>query len=160
MKSLNFILTGLMVIIIVGALVALCVDTANAEELGEPTIKAWTDADAEIIAKTVWGEARGCSVAQKSAVVWCVLNRVDSEWFSDTIDGVVTEPGQFFGYSETNPVDPVILEIVTDALIWWAVEDVMPSEYRVLPAEYLYFFGNGEENVYTTENMGGLAIKP
>jgi len=160
MKTIRFILTGLLVIILVVAAVSLCVTKASAEGLDEPTIKRFSDADAEMIAKTVWGEARGCSDAQKAAVVWCILNRVDSPRFGNSIESVITAPGQFFGYSAWNPVDEDILAMVIDALKWWAVEDVMPSEYRALPPEYLYFSGNGISNTYTTEYMGGEAVTP
>lgn len=160
MKTIHFILTGLLVIILVVAAVSLCVTKVGAEVLYELTVKRFSDADAEMIAKTVWGEARGCSDAQKAAVVWCILNRVDSDRFPDTIESVVTAPGQFFGYSASNPVEEDILAMVIDALKWWAVESVMPSEYRVLPPEYLYFSGNGVCNTYTTEYIGGTSISP
>ena len=64
----------------------------------------WNEAEAELLARTVWGEARGCGTEQQAAVVWCVLNRVDSERFPDSIAAVVTQPSQFFGYSASNPV--------------------------------------------------------
>ena len=43
--------------------------------------RGYTYEDADLIAKTVWGEARGCSVTQQAAVAWCILNRVDSAAF-------------------------------------------------------------------------------
>lgn len=36
-------------------------------------------ADLEALARMVWGEARGCSTTEQAAVVWCVLNRFDSD---------------------------------------------------------------------------------
>ena len=70
------------------------------------------DSAKDALAKTVWGEARGCSKTQQAAVVWCVLNRVDSEapYFPDSIVEVVTQRGQFDGYDPDNPVEPDILK--------------------------------------------------
>jgi len=34
--------------------------------------------DEVVLAKTAYGEARGCSTTQQAAVMWCVLNRVDN----------------------------------------------------------------------------------
>ena len=101
-------------------------------------------------AKTVWGEARGCSVTQQAAVAWCILNRVDSAAFPNSIRAVVTQKYQFAGYCSSNPVELEILALVYDVLARWSLE----SEYagsvgRVLPQSYLYFTGNGVKNTFT-----------
>lgn len=48
---------------------------------------------AEYLAKTLYGEARGCSTVEQATVVWCVLNRVDDEsgLWPDDIIGVVKQ---------------------------------------------------------------------
>lgn len=34
---------------------------------------------------------------------------------------------------------------------------IIPAEgWRILPPDYLYFSGNGHENLFTTEYMGGV----
>lgn len=120
------------------------------------TGRTWTQDEAEMLAKTVWGEARGCSTVQKAAVVWCILNRVESPRFGDSIGAVVTAPSQFFGYSAGNPVDEDILALVTDVLERWAMEPAAVGDVgRILPKEYLYFSGNGFYNTYTTVYTGG-----
>ncbi len=113
---------------------------------------------AEALAKTVWGEARGCSKEQQAAVVWCVLNRVDSEepYFPDSIVEVVAQCGQFDGYDPDNPVNPDILALVEDVLARWSIEDICAGDVgRVLPREYLYFHGDGCINHFRTEYEGG-----
>lgn len=53
----------------------------TAKETGGETEapELWTEADLELIAQTVWAEARGVeSRAEQAAVVWCILNRVDA----------------------------------------------------------------------------------
>ena len=145
-------------IIILGSYLAVRATATGLDEseLATPMAKEFTIKEAELIAKTVWGEARGFSDVQKAAVAWCILNRVDSPRFPDSITGVVTSPGQFMGYCPTNQVDPEILAIVVEALRWWTVEEMIPAEgWRILPREYLYFSGNGRENIFTTEYMGG-----
>lgn len=58
------------------------------------------EAEVEMLARLIWGEARGIpSDMHKAAVVWCVLNRVDAEGWPDTVAEVVTQPHQFAGLS-------------------------------------------------------------
>ena len=107
-----------------------------------------------MLAKTVYGEARGCSVTEQAAVIWCILNRVDSEnpYFPDTISGCITQPNQFFGYREDFPVTDEILQLVRDVLARWELEKLGVGDAgRVLPKEYLYFTGDGRHNHFTVE---------
>ena len=109
-----------------------------------------------VLAKTVWGEARGCDTEGQAAVVWCVLNRVDSGYWSSSIIGVVTQPSQFHGYHPDHPVDSDILALVWDVLTRWQAEKTcVGSVGRVLPKEYLYFSGDGKVNTFRTEYRGG-----
>ena len=117
--------------------------------------RRYTYEDADLIAKTVWGEARGCNATQRAAVVWCILNRVDSVDFPNSIRAVVTQEYQFAGYCSDNPVELDILALVYDVLARWSLE----SEYagnvgRVLPQSYLFFTGNGVENAFTETFFG------
>ena len=141
-------------IIALGAWLAVRVTAAD---LDWPRTKFFTDEETNMVAKTVWGEARGCSDIQKEAVVWCVLNRVDDGRFPDSIADVITQPNEFFGYSESNPVDEDIRQLARKVMIVWATEEMMPADgrERVLPREYVFFSGNGIENTFTTDWMGG-----
>lgn len=110
------------------------------------------------LAKMVWGEARGCSTTEQAATIWCVLNRYDSgdRFWADTVEGITTQPCQFYGYDPSNPVDPDILALVDDVLArWMAEKECVGSVGRVLPKEYLYFTGDGVHNYFTTEWQGG-----
>lgn len=101
----------------------------------------------EAIAKTVWGEARGCSTTEQAAVVWCILNRADSPEFPDDPLAVVQQHGQFNGYSPSFPVEPEIAALVEDVMDRWDLERcAVGGVGRVLPADYLYFEGNGLHN--------------
>lgn len=113
---------------------------------------------AEYLAKTIYGEARGCSTTEQAAVVWCVLNRVDDEsgLWPDDIVAVVTQPSQFHGYDPDHPVVPEFLALAEDVLARWEIEDTCVGNVgRVLPQEYTYFSGDGRHNYFRTEYTGG-----
>lgn len=135
-------------------------ETAEAvvETTPEPEAIDPLKADKEALAKMVWGEARGCSTTEQAATIWCVLNRYDSgdRFWADTVEGITTQPCQFYGYDPSNPVDPDILALVEDVLArWMAEKECVGSVGRVLPKEYLYFTGDGAHNYFTTEWQGG-----
>ena len=117
--------------------------------------------DAKIaLAKMVWGEARGCSTTEQAAVIWCVLNRFDSgdPYYANcrTIYDIVVQEGQFHGYDPSYPVEADILALVEDVLARWDAERYCIGDVgRVLPAEYLYFSGDGEHNYFRDQYDGG-----
>lgn len=108
------------------------------------------------LARTVWGEARGCTTTEQAAVVWCVLNRADRpEWPDDPLE-VVQQPNQFSGYDAENPVWPETLALVEDVLDRWELEKTAVGDVgRVLPKEYVFFEGDGRHNYFRTEYKGG-----
>lgn len=130
-------------------------------EAADPTDKPVppaTEEEARALARTVWGEARGCSVTEQAAVVWCVLNRVDSAepYYPDDIIGVVSQPKQFSGYDPNHPVDSDILALVWDVLERWQAEKSGAEDVgRVLPADYLWFRGDGKANHFRDAYKGG-----
>lgn len=106
--------------------------------------------EAEYIAKTVWGEARGCTVAEQEQVIWCILNRVDSDiqYFPDDIIAVVTQPNQFHGYSPDHPVTEEHYTLALDVLERWEAEKRGEAVQRNLGKDYVYFHGDGEHNYF------------
>lgn len=120
--------------------------------------RSYTHEDAEIIAKVIWGEARGCNATQQAAVAWCILNRVGSDGFPNSISEVAIQKYQFAGYRPDNPVEPDILALVYDVLARWTIEpSCVAGVGRVLPESYLYFSGNGSENTFRESYRGGDA---
>lgn len=111
----------------------------------------WTEDDLELLAQTVYAEADIClTTREKAAVVWCVLNRLDAGRYGDSIREVVTAPHQF-AWSEDRPVVQEYIELAEDVLERWAAEKAGQENVgRVLPAEYLFFEGDGWENHFTT----------
>lgn len=124
---------------------------ANMQSTGVPVY--FTEEEVVYIAKTVYGEARGCSKIQQSAVVWCILNRVDNGYWGDTIKEVVTARGQFHGYYASNPVTDEIREMVEDILYRWNMEKAgMTNVGRTLPERFIYFNSDGfGSNRFTTK---------
>lgn len=134
--------------------------SASKADTPSPTPAAYIpdEAEVEMLARLIWGEARGIpSDMHKAAVVWCVLNRVDAEGWPDTVAEVVTQPHQFAGYSPDYPATEEFKAIAADVLIRWEREKREGGEVgRVLPAEYVFFTGDGEVNHFRTEYEGGM----
>ena len=106
----------------------------------------FTEDDVVAMAKMLWGEARGCALDNQQKAVWCVLNRVDDPRFPDTIQGVLSQPSQFHGYSPDFPVWDELKEVALDVLTRWSLEKQGVTVERELPPEYIFFTGDGIQN--------------
>lgn len=66
-----------------------------------------TDKDRDIFARTLWGEARGESLAGQIAVAWTIRNRVndgkDKSWWGEGYAGVCQKPYQFSCWNKNDP---------------------------------------------------------
>lgn len=110
------------------------------------TAPIYTDADITALAQMLYGEARGCTVNNQMKCVWCVLNRVDDVRFPDTIIGVMSAPGQFYGYSPDFPVWDNLYAVALDVLTRWSMEKQGANVTRELPNTYCWFTGDGSTN--------------
>ena len=89
----------------------------------EPVYKMYfTDADVVAVAKMLYGESRGCSIDNQQKAVWCVLNRVDDERYPDSIIEVLSQSGQFHGYSPNHPGWDELTAVAEDVLTRWSLE--------------------------------------
>lgn len=109
--------------------------------------------EVELIGRTIWGEADGVkSKAERAAVAWCILNRVDER--GQTIEEVVTAPRQFHGYrpeGDWGECPQRHLDLAADVLArWYAEKDGATDVGRVLPAEYTFFVGDRVHNYFST----------
>ena len=72
-------------------------------------------ADPEILARVVWGEARGESAEGRAAVAWVVKNRAAARtWYGRGISGVCLKPKQFSCLNSDDPNLAAILRLRDD----------------------------------------------
>jgi N-acetylmuramoyl-L-alanine amidase len=66
-----------------------------------------TDKDRDILARTLWGEARGESLVGQIAVAWTIRNRVldgkAKSWWGEGYAGVCQKPYQFSCWNKNDP---------------------------------------------------------
>lgn len=109
-------------------------------------------ADINYMAQTAKNEAGGIpNKAHKAAVMWCILNRVDSSKFPNTVYGVVSAPNQFAWYSSTS-ITSELQSLARDVMTRYLLEKEGYTEVgRVLPSNYYYFYGDGKYNYFRQE---------
>lgn len=128
--------------------------TREQSEAPEPSeapiyyVMYFTEDDVAEVAKMLWGEARGCTRDNQIKCAWVVCNRVDDERFPDTIRGVLEQPSQFHGYDPTFPVTDELYSVAFDVLTRWSYEKQGIPVRRELPSSFLWFTGNGRENIF------------
>ena len=120
---------------------------AEPEPPAEPEYEMYfSEDDVVAVSKMLWGEARGCTLDNQQKAVWCVLNRVDDSRFPDTIQGVLSQPSQFHGYSQDFPVWDELYAVALDVLTRWSLEKQGVIVERELQPEYVFFTGDGIQN--------------
>ncbi|MDP9709279.1 UNVERIFIED_ORG: spore germination cell wall hydrolase CwlJ-like protein [Pseudomonas fluorescens] len=71
-----------------------------------------TEKDRDVLARTLWGEARGESLAGKIAVAWTIRNRVfdgkTNSWWGEGYAGVCQKPYQFSCWNKGDPNYPFL----------------------------------------------------
>jgi len=122
----------------------------------EPTYAIDED-DIIILAKLMYGECRGIPDSdRKAAVCWVALNRVDATGYGNNLYDVVVSSGHFTGYKDSNPVWDNLYWLAKDVLYhYYAEKDGYSGCRRVIPKDYLWFYGNGRENVFRNSYKGG-----
>lgn len=122
------------------------------EPSAEPEYEMYfSEDDVVAVAKMLWGEARGCDLENQIGCVWIVCNRVNDPRFPDTIQGVVAQPSQFYGYSPDFPVTDELYAVALDVLTRWSLEKQGVTVERELPSTYLWFTGDGVQNHFREE---------
>ena len=108
----------------------------------------FTEDDVAEVAKMLWGEARGCTRDNQIKRAWVVCNRVDDARFPNSIQGALEQPQQFHGYDPAYPVTDELYNVAFDVLTRWSYEKQGIPVRRELPNTYLWFAGNGVENIF------------
>ncbi len=72
----------------------------------------------EVLAKTVWGEARGEELTGMVAVAWAVKNRTIRKRWPDSYIEVCLQPWQFSVWNNRDPNFPVLVKGPTDSSVY------------------------------------------
>lgn len=112
--------------------------------------KRYTKSDATIIAKIMYGEARGIkSKTEIACIAWCILNRVDAG-MGKSIEAVALAANQFYykaGAPTVSDHGYDLVALATDVLDRWSREKAgQTSVGRVLPKQYKWYAGDGAHN--------------
>lgn len=87
---------------------------------------------------------------EEAAVVWCILNRVDTYYADGKAEYIeeITKAKRQFAYCSWGDIHEGMEELVVDVLIRWKLEKsgLLTECGRVLPKEYLFFHGDGHHN--------------
>lgn len=131
----------------VGSQLVTEITSVSVQGLYEPV-----QADVECVARVLWHECRGMeSKAEQAAVVWCILNRVDSDRWANDIQSVCKEPNQF-AYRSDAPLDPELVWLAEDVITRWNMEnDRWDDVGRTLPWDYYFFSGYNGRNWFRKE---------
>ena len=123
------------------------VEVTEAPPTEEPTMDPQIEYDAIILAKLLAREADlqvVTSTTERACVIWTVLNRVDK--YGTSVEIEVTKPHQFAWNPDTS-VREEHFQLACDVLMRWYYEkETGVPNGRVLPADYLYFYGDGWHN--------------
>ena len=113
----------------------------------------YTEREVAMLAKTAWGESRGCTPDEQRLVLWTIFQRVDYPYkWGDTIECVITQPDQFHGYSPWHPICPYIYTIVREELEKWQRGEAPPTLYPFAPTlPYFFFCGDGTHNWFRAQ---------
>ena len=142
---------------------ATIVENVSVSKEPEPKYqKLYTERDVIAMAQMAYGEGWITqSDTEMSWSMWCACNRFDSgDPFyrdCDSIYDIITQERQFHGYDSNNPVEERLVNLARDVLDRWSAEKQGATDVgRTLPAEYLFFWGDGLHNHFTTEWQGGI----
>lgn len=120
--------------------------------------KQWLNGEEiEVLTNLLYGEARGLNKTQKSAVIWCIFNRLDNGKYGDNVISIATAKNQFTGYKKNRTYKDKnayeqCKEIVIDVYCrWYAEQFGYKNVGRTLPQDYLWFYGNGKVNKFRND---------
>lgn len=113
---------------------------------------------AVILAKTMYGEARGVySVTEQACIAWTILNRVD--YYGGSVYEVATSPNQFaysYSFATIDDYGRDLVALSRDILGRWEAEKQgVENVGRVLPSDYMWYAGDGYHNYFRNSYEGG-----
>lgn len=107
-------------------------------------------ADREAVARVLYGTALHHSEEAQKAVVWCIINRVESSLYPDTIQAVCEQESQWMGYSAENPIISSLYDVADEVISGWE-----SGGYRAVSPDYLFLSWTSTEIVLRTSYTEG-----
>ena len=109
--------------------------------------KDWSEKERYLLARIAMAEAEGCNTQTKTLIIMCVLNRVWSDEFPDTIEEVIFQKNQFSPISNGrwDRVEP-------NEDCYEAVRIVMEAEYDYSEGA-MYFEDCADEDNWHSRNL-------
>lgn len=118
----------------------LAAEQAKAQEAAEAH-----RADCEAVARVLYGTALHHSEDAQKAVVWCIINRVESSLYPDSIQEVCEQESQWMGYSAENPIISSMYDVADEVISGWE-----SGGYRAVSPDYLFLSWTQDEIVLRT----------
>ena len=100
---------------------------------GEASREAAMQSDAAWVAKMLYG-IKDNSEKDLRTAVWCVLNRVDSKWYPNSVEEVCCQASQWMGFSADNPVLTDLKNLAYEEIAQWYEGE------RPVGVEYVYLY--------------------
>ena len=108
--------------------------------LNTPIEEDTYNAEAEYIAKLLYGQARYNSPEAQKAIAWLIINRVESPYYPNSVQEVVEQPSQWMGYNDNNIIEDRTYEVALTA-----VNDWHKGAHRPFSADFLYMVWASDE---------------
>lgn len=105
------------------------------------SIEYITQEEFDFLVSIVSAESRGEPFEGQVAVVDVILNRVDAEWYPDTITGVITQEGQFESYWAGHYKTAPSTESVIKAVLYALENRTLPKDIVFFRADYYHSWG-------------------
>ncbi len=107
--------------------------------------------EAQAMARVLYGTALHNSREAQKAVCWCIINRTESTLFPNSIEEVCSQPVQWMGYSDDNPVTQELYDVALEVVQTWHDGGI-----RMFSKEYLFLtWAEHEIILRTTFNESG-----
>lgn len=121
-------------------------NTTIEETESSPVVESYlpiTEYERTLLINLVANEAGSnwIGIYDKASVVACVMNRVNSASFPNSIEGVLTQPYQFSGYYASGSYYSTVTDACIQAVDYYFNN---PNEFGY----WLYFEGNGTNNYF------------
>lgn len=107
-------------------------EAAQAEALAADPYQQQLDADAEALARVLYG-VKDNSTDDLRTYCWCVFNRVDNKAFPDSLEDVIAQPSQWMRYDPTNPILEPLFQLAREELDAWH-----SNSHRPVSSDYVF----------------------